>query len=181
MSIVASTSAGVSIAIASLAAVSDWRNGTIPNWLTLPMVFVSPFAYGLALGTEMAIQCIASIAISGAIPFLLFRTGAMGGGDVKLFAALGAIAAFDPLLGLQVEILAFALGMLVALISLAWKGELWSSAWSALAASLNQVLPTRFQLRAPEPSRASVRLGVPVFAATVHGVLPYLRVEGALG
>ncbi len=178
MATVASTSAGLSIGIALLAALSDWRNGTIPNWLTLPFVAIAPFAYGLSLGAEMALQCVAATVCSGAIPFLLFRAGAMGGGDVKLFAALGAVVGFDPLLGMQVQIVAFALGMLVALAALARKGELLTSAWSALASTLNYLLPSRFQLRAPTPSRSSVRLGAPVFLATLVGVLPYLGVEG---
>lgn len=47
----------------------------------------------------------------GLVPFLAWRRGEMGGGDVKLFAAIGALV--GPALGFDVEARAFAISLLV--------------------------------------------------------------------
>ena len=74
-----------------VAALGDLRTRIIPNWLNGAIALLAiPFwwATGLSLWPEVAIQIAA-----GLILFLLFalafRLGAMGGGDVKLVAALG--------------------------------------------------------------------------------------------
>ena len=79
------------IAVAATAAATDARSGLIPNWITLPPLlaalvlhFVTQGAGGLALSLAGALVC-------GLVPYLLFRQGTMGGGDVKLLAALGAL------------------------------------------------------------------------------------------
>jgi prepilin peptidase CpaA len=84
-----------------VAGITDWRAQKIYNWLTYPAILA-----GLVLW--MAVGAIAeggSGALSGlvtafvvmlvaAVPaVLLFSLGAIGGGDVKLLAAVGAITA----------------------------------------------------------------------------------------
>ena len=61
----------------------------------------------------------------GGAPWLLYRGTAgqgIGGGDVKLFAALGALT--GPTLGLEIEFAAFALLAFFALLQLAFRGHL---------------------------------------------------------
>lgn len=74
-----------------VAALGDWRTRIIPNWLNGAIALLAiPFwwASGLSLWPEVAAQIAAGLTL-----FLLFalafRVGAMGGGDVKLVAALG--------------------------------------------------------------------------------------------
>lgn len=75
-----------------LAALADARTGRIPDALTLPAL-----AFGLVVGSPGgAAVC--------ALPALwLFARGKLGGGDVKLLAALGALLGPGALL---VEVLA---------------------------------------------------------------------------
>jgi prepilin peptidase CpaA len=79
-------------AIAAVGAVSDVRRGRIPNWLT----------YGGAVAA-LAVRCVVSgwpglndgvlgLLLAGGIFYLLFLLGAMGGGDMKLMATVGAWA-----------------------------------------------------------------------------------------
>jgi Flp pilus assembly protein protease CpaA len=99
--------------VSGIAAVHDARSGHIPNWLV---------ALGLALGAGGSIAALAladvpealartgSAALGfvacGAVPLLLFRLQALGGGDVKLLATVGA--QLGPLMGLELSFAAFA-------------------------------------------------------------------------
>ncbi len=72
------------------AALRDWRSRTIPNWLTAAIALLAiPFwwSIGLSLWPDVALQ----VAVAAAVFALFaaaFACGAMGGGDVKLVAAV---------------------------------------------------------------------------------------------
>ncbi len=73
-----------------VAATGDLRTRTIPNWLNgaialgaIPFWLVS----GLSVWPDMAIQIGVALAVF-ALFALAFQLGAMGGGDVKMVAAL---------------------------------------------------------------------------------------------
>ncbi len=72
------------------AAIGDWRRRTIPNWLNATIALLAiPFwwANGLSLWPDAAVQ-VALAAGLFAIFAVGFHFGAIGGGDVKLVAAL---------------------------------------------------------------------------------------------
>lgn len=90
----------------------DCRRDAIPNRLTAA-------AFALALGGHFARGgfqdvglSIAGAVLSGAVPLFMYLRGAIGAGDVKLFAALGA--ALHPLAGLEAEAYAFVAGAVIA-------------------------------------------------------------------
>jgi prepilin peptidase CpaA len=77
---------------ATIGAVTDVRDRRIPNWLT----------YG-GLAAALGVRCallgwlglrggLVGLLLGGGIFFVLFLLGGMGGGDVKLMAAVGAWA-----------------------------------------------------------------------------------------
>ncbi len=72
------------------AIVTDVRSFTIPNWLTAGVALCALpwwWASGWALWPDIAIQ-VGMAALVLALFAALFAAGAMGGGDVKLLAAL---------------------------------------------------------------------------------------------
>jgi prepilin peptidase CpaA len=74
----------------ALAALGDWRSRRIPNWLNAAIALLAiPFwwATGLSFVPDIAIQ-IATAAVVFGLFAVAFSLGAMGGGDVKLVAAL---------------------------------------------------------------------------------------------
>src|SRR5450432_4164605 len=98
------------VIVAGLAAFSDWRTGIIPDKLTLPALLGAPLAYlGRGIATHAGIDAAVTEAgwslggalVCAAIPLLLYRQSAIGFGDVKLFAALGAL--LEPMIGLEAQ------------------------------------------------------------------------------
>ena len=74
----------------AVAALRDWRTRTIPNWLNAAIALGAiPFwiASGLPLWPDAAIHV--AVALGVFLVFALaFHFGAMGGGDVKMVAAI---------------------------------------------------------------------------------------------
>ena len=95
------------------AAVGDLRSRRIPNWLNLAIALTAiPFWWlsGLSLWPDVAIQV--AIAAGVFVFFaILFHIGMMGGGDVKLLAALALWLPLGALVKLLV-IMALAGGVL---------------------------------------------------------------------
>jgi prepilin peptidase CpaA len=174
MNAAVTTAMGLALAVAATAALCDWRRGQIPNWVTLPPVVVAPLAYGLAFGVEHALHSLAATLLCAVVPYLLFRRGGMGGGDVKLFAALGAITGFDLLVGIEIELAALLVGVVVVCGALAWKGELLRTLFNALGQAFNPLLPVLWRQTPCEALTARVRMGGPILVATAGVTAPHL-------
>lgn len=159
-----------------IAAVTDTRSGRIPNWLTYPLLVVSPLAWGVCHGLREAVVSLLGLALCGAVPAFFFTRNAMGGGDVKLFAALGAL--LGPSTGIEVQFFSYTVLTFLLLARMAWEGRLFSTLATSLRAGLNLVLPQR--LRRPlEPAMlTSMRMGVAICAATLLSLLLKVQ-EGA--
>jgi len=171
---VAALASGLALGVAIVGAVCDWRSGEIPNWLTLPPLLVAPLAYGLATGPEYAARSFAAACLNMAIPYLLFRRGGMGGGDVKIFGAIGAVTGFDPFLGLEIQLAALCIAILFALGALAWRGQLLRTLARALAQLPRVLLRRSHRPRFPEDLSVPIRLGVPILIATGIHLVPAL-------
>jgi len=76
--------------VASLAGASDLRSARIPNWLTYSGLLVALLLRFSVLGWSGFKSGVVGMLVAGVFFFLLFVVGAMGGGDVKLMASVGA-------------------------------------------------------------------------------------------
>lgn len=164
----------VALALAAAAAFFDWRTAEIPNWLTLPPLGLAPFVYGQFFGFEAVFRCLAAMLLSALVPYFLFRRSAMGGGDVKLLAALGAITSFDLLAGLEIQLSAFAVALVVAFATLAWQGRLLRWLWAASVRPLRTLVPWLGVSGQTVDHRTSVRMGGAILIATGIFVVPRL-------
>jgi leader peptidase (prepilin peptidase)/N-methyltransferase len=133
--------AGMMLVPAAAAAATDWRTHRVPNLLVAVALVPALVA---VLVVDDRTHLLASLALGAAVmalPLLfvhLAAPAAMGFGDVKLAAALGAaLGVLDPTLG--VPALAVAAGL--TLIAAAWRRRtampfapgLATGAWAALA------------------------------------------------
>lgn len=106
------------------AAAEDFRTRKIRNWLTLTLI-VSGLARSYVGDGAMQVtpgQAWLGFAVGFIIPFALFALGAIGGGDVKLIAGVGAW--LGPLGVVQVLIAEAIVGMIIVLIQCTASGKL---------------------------------------------------------
>jgi prepilin peptidase CpaA len=112
----------IAVTAASIALVTDVRTRRIPNWLTLGACVFGLLLSLLVGGLQGGVSSLAGAALGFLllIPFYVIR--AMGAGDVKLLAGLGAL--LGPELLLVVATGGALVGGLMSLMILARRGRL---------------------------------------------------------
>jgi prepilin peptidase CpaA len=78
------------IAVALWAGVMDVYTRRVPNWLTLPAAVVLLILQFVMGGAHALGHAALAMLVAGGVFLLFFIAGGMGGGDVKLMAALSA-------------------------------------------------------------------------------------------
>jgi prepilin peptidase CpaA len=105
-----------------VASVLDLRERRIPNWLTLSLLVGGMVQAGLGSGTVSPASSGLGILVGFVLMFLPFALGALGGGDVKLLAAVGAWLGPMPTVGVFAA--AAVVGMIIVLAQCALTGRL---------------------------------------------------------
>lgn len=80
------------VACSLVGAVTDVRSRRVPNLLTGPSLLAGLGLHAALGGWHGVLQSFLGALICGGLFLILFLTGGMGGGDVKLIAAVGALA-----------------------------------------------------------------------------------------
>jgi prepilin peptidase CpaA len=111
------------------AAVFDVRYRRIPNWLTVGGA-VAGIALNTAIGRPEAGTAFAleGLALGFGVYFILYLLHAMGAGDVKLMAALGALA--GPANWFGIFIVSAIVGGIMALLLIVIRGRVKSTFWN---------------------------------------------------
>jgi prepilin peptidase CpaA len=144
----------VAFVVTVIAALYDVRSWRIPNWLSLGALGAGPIAHflwgaatqGARAGLVGAGWSVAGAVLCGLVPWLCWRSGTFGGGDVKLLAAVGALCL--PKLGIAIEFDAMIVGAVFAFGRLAWDGRLFRTLGASALLALNPLLP-KSKRRAP--------------------------------
>ncbi len=156
-----------------VAAYTDWRRRIIPNWLTLPAMGIGLLLGGLAGASSGFLDSLLGLFACGAIPYWVFRQGGMGGGDLKLFAAIGALAGLQ--LGLTIELVSLLVAMVVTLGRMAWEGRLLRVLGNSFFITFNAVLPRKWRREVSLEERGATRLGLSIAVATLLVVLDHYQ------
>jgi prepilin peptidase CpaA len=155
----------LALLVTVLAAVSDHAQRLIHNWLTLPPLGLALVVHAWTGGAPAGAFALASALACFAPAYFLFSRGALGGGDVKLFSALGALLGLRA--GLEVEIAAFAAVTAFALLARAYHGGLRPFLRASVRASLHLVAPRRFAAPRLEAGASELPMGGAIFLAVL--------------
>ncbi len=152
---------------AAVAGWTDWQSRRIPNWLTVPALFVGIAVNTLALGWAGAKEAMlgAGLGLGLLLPLVLLRS--LGGGDWKLIGALGAF--LGPTRLINVLLITVLTAGLMALVVIIWKRRIGRT-----LRNLAQILASFFTLRLPgpelsldNPDSLKIPFGVAVAVAVV--------------
>lgn len=158
---------------AGMAAWTDWKTGLIPNWLSFGAIllgilghFAAGFlAGGLRAGAVEAGLSLVGVALCSLAPGFMYWKGGMGGGDLKLFAALGALCL--PLWGIEAQMYGFVVAAIVVPAKMAYRGELLRVLRNSLSLALNPLRPAARRRELPAEVMTWFRLGPAIFAGMV--------------
>ena len=171
----------LAVVVTAIAAWTDWRKGIIPNWLTLGalalgIILHTAIGYGRAGGNAAAqgamYSALGALAC-GAVPLLLYVVGGGRGGDVKLFAALGALMRTTA--GIEVVFYSFVIATIVAQAKLAYEGKLMATLANSAFLLINPFLPRSKRRPLSAQSMTWMKLGPSIFVGTVVAVLLHWR------
>jgi len=155
--------------VAAIAALTDYRTGHIPNWVTFPAIAGGVLGHGIRGGVEGGLMggateaalSLGGLALCSLVPAGMWWKGGMGGGDLKLFAAIGALA--HPLLGIEAELYAFVVAAFVAPAQLAYRGRLLAVLKNSFALAFNPLRSKEAKRALPAEMMTWFRLGPAIF------------------
>jgi prepilin peptidase CpaA len=153
-----------------IAAVTDCKRGKIYNKLTLPAILVGLVFWLIAglLGSDRGISDSLIGFASGLIPFaVIMMLGGLGGGDVKLMAAVGALSASWQCV-LSTAFYGMLLALVLALVIMVHGGIVKQTLSRILGALLSSAARVRPELENTEhkvPFGAAVAVGGLIAAA----------------
>jgi prepilin peptidase CpaA len=166
------------IALLTLTAAIDVRARRIPNWLTIPMA-ATGLAQSLLASSHLGPwQSLAGIGAGFGLTFVMFFLRAMGGGDVKLFAGIGAW--LGPVGVFHVFLVETLLGMMIVVAQAIWGRRLRTllrgSALVVMSAAASG------DLSAPdEQGEQAMRKRLPFAVPTLVAVVLVVWAGGAAG
>ncbi len=152
------------VVVAALGGAHDAYDGRIPNWLTLGALALALLTRGLGEGPAGLLLTTIGVVVSAIVPLVMHRSGGLGGGDVKLFCALGAW--LGPSRGLEAQLFAFVALALWAVALLAVQGHLFSVLKRTLWLAIGWALPARWRRPLPRALLTSMRFGPAIAIGT---------------
>lgn len=159
-------------ALVVLAAFLDLRSRRIPNWLTLPAVLIGLAVNAYQSGWTGLKSALLGFLLAFVVYGALFALRAMGGGDVKLMAAVGAFT--GPEHWLWIFAITAVVGGVFAMVTLLTQGGL-----TRALSNIATILGSLAQFRAPHEQRPDLDVSdsrartLPHGAAIAVGTLFY--------
>jgi prepilin peptidase CpaA len=150
----------VAAVVAAVAGWTDWRSRRIPNWLTIPGIFLGIGLNALARGWVGAREAFlgAALGLALLLPFVLVRS--LGAGDWKLAGALGAFFGPERLIAVLFgTIIVAGIMALVLIVAKQRVHQTLRNIWRILLAFMTLRLPER-DLSLDNPSALKIPFGL---------------------
>ena len=106
-----------------VAAYTDLNDKKVYNWTTIPAIFLGLAFHALLGGWSGGLNSLCGFGVGFGVLLVLYLMGGMGGGDVKLMGAVGALGGY-PFVLWALFYTALTGGLMAALV-LIWRGSLW--------------------------------------------------------
>jgi prepilin peptidase CpaA len=171
----------LALLIAVIGAVVDFKTGHIPNWLTLGGLALGAGLHllrGASLGGLSGLRVaglfvFTGVLLCGIVPLMLWRVAGMGGGDLKLLVALGAVC--GAMLGLQAQVYAFAAMLLYVAAKFAYQGKLLKLIWRSARLALRPFQAKDKKSDVPGELFAPMRFGPAIFVGLAAALLENIK------
>lgn len=131
-----------------IAFIWDVRHNKIPNWLTAGSALLGLITHLISGGIDGILFSFFGLAAGGGICLLLYVFKAIGAGDVKLFAAIGAFTGFENALYILMYSIVF--GGIIGIILLLFTRTKLHIIINKLIAYLNRVMKKNIDMIAKE-------------------------------
>lgn len=164
-------SLGALLLVLVVSVYTELKDNRIPNWVTLPAVGVGLLA-GYAPGGITLAASVQGFLIGFLFLFVFYMFGGMGGGDVKLMGALGALMGYPAIL--TTVVYTAVLGGFMAFAVLIWNRNFWHGLWQSVAMLLRRKKPESETTEEAEDKMGTVPYGI----AIVLGALLTLLFRG---
>ena len=125
------------LALLAVACCTDLRARRSPNWLTFSMMLAGLLQSFTAIRTVGPAGSMLGLLSGLGLTFVLFALGALGGGDVKLMAGVGAWIGPGPVVA--VFAVTSLIGMVIVLVQAGWQGRLRSLLTNTTVLTINLV------------------------------------------
>ncbi|MDK1030732.1 MAG: A24 family peptidase [Planctomycetia bacterium] len=175
-------SQGLLVGVLLTAACCDLRRGKIYNWLTYPAIIVG-LVLGAVAGWEEFLNNARGLAAGFGVLFIGFLLRGIGGGDVKLMGAIGALGGYslkgEPFI-LYALFCSFAVAVVIGILKVVWKGavlETLKRLW--IGVRLLFMPGVRLDEAVPRRSGTMVPFGLGVCIGTVWCLLE-MQLGGSL-
>ncbi|MFD1017677.1 A24 family peptidase [Thalassobacillus hwangdonensis] len=155
------------IALIIIAFIWDVKFQKIPNWLTASGMVIGIIYHLIAGGLDGFLFACLGLLVAGGIFMLLYLFKAIGAGDVKLFAAIGALTGIEFSLYLMMYSIIFA--GLIGIIILLFSKTFLRKMLSALTQLLRSIKTFKFEEMEEYKQKHSTRF--PFMYAVVPAVI----------
>jgi prepilin peptidase CpaA len=146
-------------------AVTDLAYKKIYNFITIPAIVLGLIGNSVFDGWDGLKFSLLGLLIGGGGFFLIFIFGGIGGGDVKLMAAVGALMGYPFIVG--AVFYSILVGGLTAIVLMIWRDILWSSLKNIFRSLYTGLVPGLERI----PLKPENSLPVPYGMAIVLGSL----------
>jgi len=162
----------VMLVMLAAAAYTDWKTGFIPNRVVVGGAFGGVLAHcavwwtsGAGAALIVAQAAALGLVLCVLVPAVLWGLGGLGGGDLKLFAAIGLCA--GPMTGLDIQLAAYLLAMLFMPFYLAKQGRLAASLRLTTTVLKRWLTPRRRREPLPAEAQSQLRFAPCIFVAAL--------------
>jgi prepilin peptidase CpaA len=172
---IAALPAAILLVLGIVCAVTDLKSGRIYNAITYPAIGIGLCVQSALYGIDGSEAALLGFAVGFLPAFVLFATGGMGGGDVKLLGAVGALA--GPMAATETLFASLLFGAFFGLAQLAWHGQLFRSLGRCLHWLARLILPGLKSPTQVDTPALKVRFGLAI-ACGIAVTLFDLRLGG---